>query len=337
MSVTIKDIARVANVSHTTVSRALNDSPLINAETKDRIKKIADELGYTPNISAKSLVTHKSFNIGLFFTTLHDGTSAWFFQDVVRGVSRTLMDDYHLSVKGIDDMQSTGLLSTRNYDGIIVMSQSADDDRFIEQVLERNIPLVVLNRKVDHDGIVNIVPDDYQGAYEAVRYLISGGHRHIGLIEGKVGFHSSELRAAGYADALRAAGLEVRSRYRAIGNYMMDGGYEAMKTLLSQVDLSAVFCCNDDMAIGALKAVQDAGYSVPHDISLVGFDDIRFSAFTSPALTTVSRPIEHMGRTGAEHLLQRIASGKQFERETLYTHTELVKRHSVLTTKGERF
>lgn len=336
MSVTIKDIARIARVSHTTVSRALNDSPLINVETKNKIKQLAKELGYTPNMSAKSLVSHKSFNIGLFFTTLHTGTTAWFFQDVVRGVSRTLKEDFQLSIKGIDDLQEMGWLSRRNYDGIIVMSQSSEDDRFIEHVMERNIPLAVLNRKVDHEGIVNIVPDDYRGAFEAVRFLIEQGHRRIGIIEGKKGFHSTELRASGYADALSEAGIALLPEYQVIGNYVMEGGYEAMRQLLSNTDITAVFCCNDDMAIGALKAAHDAGYRVPEELSLIGFDDIRFSAYTSPPLTTVRRPIEQMGRSGAERLLKCLETGEHLERKTFYTHTELVKRQSVLPPKGER-
>jgi LacI family transcriptional regulator len=303
MTVTIKDIARMVGVSHTTVSRALNNSPLINPETRDKIQEVARKSGYTPNRSARSLVTHKSYNIGLFFTTLHAGTTAWFFQDVVRGISRTLKDDYQLSVKGIDELRDDRLLSRLNYDGIIVMSQSPEDDRFIRRVVERQIPLVVLNRAVKDKCILNIVPDDYRGAYEAVRHLIGCGHRRIGIIEGKAGFHSSELRAAGYRDAMREAGLTPQEALRAIGNYDMKGGYEAMAALIDRARPTAVFCCNDDMAVGALKAAVDRGLRVPQDVSLIGFDDNAFASYVSPALTTVRRPIEEMSRIGAERLL----------------------------------
>lgn len=331
MNVTIKDIARMAGVSHTTVSRALNDSALINEETKERIKAMAKDLVYSPNMSAKSLVTHKSFHIGLFFTTLHAGTSALFFQDVVRGISRTLKDEYQLSIKGIDDVHDDGIISRRNYDGIIVMSQSPEDDHFIRKVLERHIPLVVLNRLVRFDGIVNIVSDDQKGAYQAVKYLLEQGHTRIGLIQGKIGFRSTELRTAGYHDAMREAGLEPLRTLQAFGNYDMEGAYQAMTTLLQQeAGITAVFCSSDDMAIGAIKAAGDLGYRVPGDLSVVGFDDIRFSAYLTPALTTVRRPIELISRTGAEQLLQLIGGpeGKR-ETKTLYTSTELIVRDSV--------
>lgn len=334
MAVTIKDIARMANVSHTTVSRALNGSTLVNPETRDRILAIASEMGYTPNISAKSLVTHRSFNIGLFFTTLHSGTSPWFFQDVVRGISRTLKDDYLLSVKGIDDLQDDRLISRINYDGIIVMSQSADDDVFIRRVLDRRIPLVVLNRKVEFEGIINIVPDDYKGSYEAVQYLIRQGHRDIGIIEGKPSFHSTELRAAGYRDAMREAGLDPPEELRATGNYDMESGYEAMGRLLGRGKPTAVFCCNDDMAIGAAKAAAQLGYRVPEDISLIGFDDIRFSSYVQPSLSTVRRPIEEISRTGAD-LLLRMLDGKEKGGKTIYIRTELVIRDSVISRKAK--
>jgi LacI family transcriptional regulator len=329
MTVTIKDIAKMAGVSHTTVSRALNNSPLINPETRDKIQTIAKQFGYTPNLSARSLVTHKSYNIGLFFTTLHSGTSAWFFQDVVRGISRTLQDDYQLSVKGIDELRSDRLLSRRNYDGIIVMSQSPDDDRFIRKVLERQIPLVVLNRAVNDNRIANIVPDDYKGAYDAVRYLVGCGHRRIGIIEGKIGFHSSRLRAAGFRDAIRESGIDPPEELRAAGNYDMKSGYEAMSALLKQAQPTAVFCCNDDMAVGAMKAAADRGLRVPQDISLIGFDDNPFASYVTPALTTVRRPIEEMSRTGAERLLQmldRQVNGRQ----SVMIEPELVIRDSVL-------
>ena len=297
MSVTIKDIAKLAGVSHTTVSRALNDSPLINPETKERIKAIAGSMNYTPNYSARSLVLDRSYNLGLFFTTLHTGTSAGFLYEAIKGVNDVIKDDYNLIVRGIDDYKSFHKVNRKNFDGIIVMSQSESDQSFIEYASDKEIPLVVLNRPVESVQVMNFVPDDQSGAYRLTEYLVQQGHRHIAIIEGKKGFKSTQARRDGYCEALRKHGISVPEAYFVSGNYDLESGHAAMSKLLELPDRpTAVFCCNDDMALGAVKAVTERGLSVPEDISVAGFDDHLFSAFMSPALTTVRRPIEELSR-----------------------------------------
>lgn len=329
MNVTIKDIARLAQVSHTTVSRALNDSPLINSETKDRIKQFAQELGYTPNFSAKSLVMDRSYNIGLFFTTLQTGTSAGFFYETVRGVNGVVKDGYNLVVRGIDDYEHFRSIHRKSFDGVIVMSQSSKDDPFLHHLGEAGIPHIVLNRKVEGLKAVNILSDDAHGAYRVVRHMIEQGHRRIAIIEGKENFHSTIERKEGYLQALAQYGLERAEGYEIRGSYDLKSGYNAMRKLL-QLDSAptGVFCMNDDMAVGAIKAVHDAGLKVPGDVSVAGFDDSMFSAFLSPALTTVKRPIEEISRQGAEMLLGCI-DRKQLVPETVYLRTDLVVRESV--------
>ncbi|MDO3677712.1 LacI family DNA-binding transcriptional regulator [Paenibacillus ehimensis] len=329
MSVTIKDIAKLAGVSHTTVSRALNDSPLINPETKERIKAIAGSMNYTPNYSARSLVLDRSYNLGLFFTTLHTGTSAGFLYEAIKGVNDVIKDDYNLIVRGIDDYKSFHKVNRKNFDGIIVMSQSESDQSFIEYASDKEIPLVVLNRPVESVQVMNFVPDDQSGAYRLTEYLVQQGHRHIAIIEGKKGFKSTQARRDGYCEALRKHGISVPEAYFVSGNYDLESGHAAMSKLLELPDRpTAVFCCNDDMALGAVKAVTERGLSVPEDISVAGFDDHLFSAFMSPALTTVRRPIEELSRAGAEKLLKFIET-KHSEKSVVLFHTELVIRDSV--------
>jgi DNA-binding LacI/PurR family transcriptional regulator len=329
MSVTIKDIARLANVSHTTVSRALNDSPLINEDTKLKIKAIAKQLKYTPNISAKSLVLHRSYNIGLFFSTLNTGTSAGFFYDVVRGVNGVIKDRYKLIVKGIDDYKEYGTVTKKSFDGIIVMSQSSDDNRFIRHAMDQQIPLVVLNREIKYGAVTNILSDDLRGARNIVKYLIDQGHRAIAIIEGKRGFQSAQDRKEGYLQALRHSSIPVKPEFEVIGNYDMESGYQAMHHLLVQPRLpSAVFCSNDEMAVGAIKAILEKGLKVPDDLSIVGFDDNIVSAFVTPALTTVRRPIEKVSREGASRLVDLI-DNDEAPKEALYMNTELIIRQSV--------
>lgn len=330
MNVTIKDIAKKAGVSHTTVSRALNDSPLINPETKERIKEIADQMNYTPNFSAKSLVLDRSYNLGLFFSTLDKGTSPNFFYETVRGVNNTIKDKYNLIVRGIDDYERYDRITNKRFDGIIVMSQSERDDAFIAYLLDKRIPHVVLNRHTGNAAVMNILSDDQQGAYRLVEYLVAQGHKRIATIEGREGFKSTQQRMEGCLRALGKHGVELLPKLREQGSYDVESGYAAMRKLLGNRELpTAVFCFNDDMAVGAMKAIAERGLRVPQDISIVGFDDNMFSGFVSPALTTVKRPIEQISRKGAETLLEMIEKKETLNPETIYLHTELVLRESV--------
>ncbi|MFD0680408.1 MULTISPECIES: LacI family DNA-binding transcriptional regulator [unclassified Paenibacillus] len=334
MTVTIKDIAKLANVSHTTVSRALNDSPLINQETKERIRQLAIGLNYTPNYNAKSLVLDRSYNLGLFFSTLHTGTSAGFLYEAVKGVNDVIKDQFNLIVRGIDDYTSFQKVNRKSYDGIIVMSQSSSDQSFIEYAAEKEIPLVVLNREIDNVQVMNLIPDDQGGAYRIVEYLIRQGHRDIAIIEGKQNFKSTQSRLDGYLEAMNHNQVPLREDYQVHGNYDLESGYTAMNHLLKlEARPTAVFCCNDDMALGAIKAITEKQLTVPGDISVVGFDDHIFSGFMSPALTTVRRPIEQISREGAAKLLTFIDT-KQIEKDKILFHTELVIRDSVKSITG---
>jgi LacI family transcriptional regulator len=325
---TIKDIAKLARVSHTTVSRALNDSPLINRETKHRIREIADRLNYSPNLSAKSLVLDRSYNIGLFFSTLTSGTSSTFFFETVRGAHRAIPPDYNLVIKGIDDYPDFGKITNKSFDGIILMSQSADDQRFIDAVTTKHIPLVLLNRSVDDGMLLNILADDEQGAYSAAQYLARLGHRKIAIIEGRPGFQSAARRKNGFAKAMQEHEIPLNPDFCVAGNYDVQSGYDAMRRLLGLAERpTAVFCSNDDMAFGAMKACMEAGLKVPEHISLVGFDDNHFSAYLTPALTTVRRPIELISSEGASRLIQAIGR-KETIAETILLGAKLVIRQS---------
>ncbi|MGG6314404.1 LacI family DNA-binding transcriptional regulator [Paenibacillus macerans] len=329
MSATIKDIARLANVSHMTVSRALNNSPLIKEETKRKIMEIAKQLDYVPNYNAKSLVLQRSHTIGLFFTSMVNGTSSSFLAEAIRGVNQGIGVQYNLFLRGIDDFEDYASVHRRRFDGIILISQSERDDAFIRHVREQGIPLVVLNRNIGDDGVANFVSNDKEGAYELTRHLIKGGHTRIGLVEGIAGYKSTLERQEGYLRAMKTAGLAVRDEWIAEGRYDVESGYLAMHRLLSLEERpTAVFCCNDDMAIGAMKAAAETGLRIPTDVSVVGFDDIGFSRYTNPPLTTVKRPIEQLSVMGARKILELIeepAAGG----ELVLLDTRLVYRESV--------
>lgn len=330
MSITIKDIAKIANVSHATVSRALNDSPLINQITKQRIQKIAQDNNYIPNLNAKSLVLSRSYNIGLFFSTLDLGTSSNFFHEVVKGVSNVVGDKFKLVVRGIDK-STTSIINNKNFDGIIVMSQSTDDDEFIMNVKEKSIPIVILNRLVQLSGIDCYLSDDRIGSLNAIQYLISKGHKNIGIIKGKKEFATTSERFEGYVHALKSNSIQVNQCFIEEGSFDAKTGYKAMKRMLTRKEKpTAVFCSNDDMAVGAYKAIYEKGLTIPNDISVMGFDDNGFTEYLTPGLTTVKRPILDISMQGAKDLLDIINKNSVNDnRKIKYVNTELIERNSV--------
>lgn len=329
MGVTIKDIAKLANVSHTTVSRALNNSPYINEETKVKIKALAKELNYVPNYSAKSLVLLKSYVIGVFFSSITEGTSDTFFHEIVKGINKVIDKEYNLVIRGIDDYKYSHPIDNKNFDGIIVVSQSKNDDKFIETILEKGIPTVVINRTIDVEGLVNIMSDDTKGVYEAVSYLVENNHKKIALIQGNREFESTVYRKKGYLKALEDNNIPINEEYIISGRYDLLSGYENMKKLLKLENRpTAVFCANDDIGVGAMKAVFEEGLNVPNDISVIGFDDSNFCNYVTPPLTSVRKDSLAMSQYGGINLLNLI-KGKEVTKEKVYIQSKLVTRKSV--------
>lgn len=329
MSITIKDIAKIAKVSHTTVSRALNDSPFIKEETKKTIKEIAKQLNYVPNFNARSLVLNKSYNIALVFTSISGGTSPSFFHEVIEGVSSVIKKDYNLVVKGIDEYQDFNSINKDRFDGIILISQSDKDNSFIYDVLKKKIPLVVLNREIQESSIVNLLSADREGSFKAVNYLIENGHYDIAIIEGKNGYNSSVYRKEGFVKALIKNKLQIYDEYMVRGEYSKESGYCQMKKLLALSNVpTAVFCSNDEMAVGAMKAIFEAGLNVPDDISIIGFDDSLICKYVTPELTSVKKPTKEFSIKGADILL-KIIEGQDIKGERVYMNTDLVIRNSV--------
>ena len=318
------------DVSHTTVSRSLNDSPLISKETKERVKAVAEEYNYRPNVSARSLVLSKSYNIGLFFSTLKTGTTANFFLNSVRGVNSIIQGRYNLAVEAIDDLVDFQQIRPRNFDGIIVMSQSPNDDEFIAHVLKEDIPLVVLNREIIGQKVTTILSDDLQGAYNITKHILDLGHRSIAIIEGKPEFRTTYKRKLGFLNAHADAGIQFNEGFSLPGKYNLESGYNAMQSLLDMDERpTAVFCSNDEMALGAMKAIKQHEIAMPEEMSIAGFDDMGFTAYLTPALTTVLRPVEEMSTEGTQILLNKIEQKDVEEPGIINLDTKLVIRDSI--------
>ncbi|MTV83293.1 LacI family DNA-binding transcriptional regulator [Secundilactobacillus folii] len=327
-NVTIMTIARMAHVSHTTVSRALNDSPLVKEDTKKLIRDIAKQIGYTPNLNAKGLAQSKTYLIGVFFSEMKTGTSPSFLVDVLNKAREALPTGYVISIDSVDNYMERDIPQSR-YDGIIVVSQSKDDDEFIDHLVEQNIPLVVLNRALERRDVINYATNDFMGAELLTEYAIRMGHREIGIIEGQRRFVSTVDRRRGFDEILRKNHLETRPEWVKHGNYLPESGYKAMRELLSQDELpTCVFVTNDDMAIGAIRACNDLGYRVPQDISILGFDDMGYTKYLVPRLTTIKKPTTRLVQVGVEALTQLLAEEKVPAKQEVFPPT-LVVRDSV--------
>ncbi len=304
MPVSIKDIARVANVSFSTVSRALADSPRVKPETRERIQRLAIEMGYAPSAAARSLVTHRTKTIGVVATTMTDMFQA----EVVQAIEETAIGRDHsviLTQSGFAserEMTEIQALRERRVDGIILISVRAGG--VYAAVLQgTGIPLVFINaRQTDYGHSVRV--DSLAGSLAAVQHLLDLGHKQIAYITGPDEDWDNIARQAGYQQSLEAYGLPVDPALIVKGDSRPEGGIRAMQQLLSlRRPPTAVFCYNDATALGAMRAAYSAGLRVPEDVSIVGFDDIDLAPFFEPPLTTVAQPIKQLGEKAVETIL----------------------------------
>lgn len=311
--VTIKDIAKAANVSTMTVSRALQGSKNIRQETRERVLQAARKLHYIPNYNAKNLVMRQNDSIGLFFSSMV-GTSEVFLGDLVSEIYRFLPKNYLLAVNSIDQLtpDKDHLMDSilGRFDGIIIATQSERDDPFIELIHELKIPLVVMNRLLKNPAICNISIDESLGIKEMVSYLKMQGIKTAGTIKGIPGFFSSELRDRIFQEECARLEIEISTTAVDTGEYTTTSGYHAMRRLLAPNNTlpDALFCGNDDMAIGAAKACAEQGIRIPADLSLIGFDDTKYARFFSPALTTIHKPYREMAKASMKLLLALLAN-----------------------------
>jgi len=331
--VSIRDIARAAGVSHTTVSRALRGSPLISADVREQVQQLALEMGYTPNAVAQSLKSQQTNTVGLVVTSISDP----FVGRVVRGVD-DVAQQAHISVflagSYNDPDREMAVIETfhkRRVDGILVAS-SLISARYASRLAHIHVPTVLINPQADMPGemLHAVAVEDARGAVQAVEHLVGLGHRAIGYLGAANRPRSNRLRLEGYHQALKAAGIEADADWVRLGpaghpqtEDVADG--RAMLPELLAAGISAVFCINDMVAIGALLACRDLGLAVPGQFSIVGFDDIETAQYVTPPLTTVHQPKLRLGQTAMKMMLDLWAN-RPVEEQLL--GTDLVVRGS---------
>jgi len=332
----IKDIARLAGVSHSTVSRALHGSQQVSAETSSRIRKIAEDAGYRASAAARSLVMGRSNTIGVVVTNISDP----FVAGVVSGIE-DMAEKHGYSVflansnaEPERELRVVRSFEERRVDGIIVTSSRVG--ALYVPVMERlRVPVVLLNNQHPSQFAHSVLIDNVEASLQATRHLIDLGHRRIAYLGDRLGHQSDTERCAGYRRALKEAGLRFVLELVAHGDGKPEGGAEAMAKLLTLPDRpTAVFCYNDMSALGAMRQIRAAGLNVPDDTSIVGFDDLYISQYLNPALTTVRQPMRQMGRMAMETLLH-IFDGP-YSTHNLRVEGQLIVRQSTARPKENR-
>lgn len=338
-NVTIVDVAREASVSYSTVSRVVNNFPHVKPETRERVEAAMAKLGYVVNLKARSLAGGRSQVVGMLIYELDTS----YHVEIVKGVDAEIANsDYDLM------LSTTHKRKGKESTYVTQLTQGMADGLLI--VLPRNLEAYKgdLDRKrfpyvlIDHPGLEcddcsAVLTANWQGAYDATRYLIELGHRRIGFVTGFIEVASAQDRLAGYQTALRDHGLLVDPELICKGDFLEQSGYEAgLKFLQLTRPPTAVFASSDMCAFGVMKALEEAGCRVPEDISIMGFDDIPEASYMRPMLTTVRQPLRSMGQAATRILIERI------EDPTLPTKrvefpTELIVRESCQPPDQSRF
>jgi LacI family transcriptional regulator/LacI family repressor for deo operon, udp, cdd, tsx, nupC, and nupG len=318
--VSIKDIARAAGVSYSTVSRALHDSPLIRPEVRQRIQDLARRMGYTPNALAQGLQARLTHSIGLVITTVADP----FFVDVVQGVeeeARQAGFSVLLATSSNDPVQEIQAIETfsrRRVDGVIVAASRISPE-YADRLARVRIPVVMINNQAegDYPNLHSVSVDDYAGARLAMQHLLELGHRAIGYVGVTNRPRSNEQRLAGYRESLLQAGVRPDPGWVCLGsdNLLGDlkGDLRAGRCLAERIlDIraTALFCYCDTVAVGAMMACRQIGLEIPGQVSVIGFDDNELCEIVDPPLTTIGQPKRAMGQSAVRMLLTSVNGGE---------------------------
>ncbi|MDR7550972.1 MAG: LacI family DNA-binding transcriptional regulator [Armatimonadota bacterium] len=303
--VTLHDIAREAGVSVNTVSRALAGKPDVSAQTRSRVRAVADRLDYRPNRLARGLRERRTATIGVLVADVANP----FFAEVAEGIERTAAENgYSIILASSEErldreMQAVRTLVERQVDGILISPTQRSDDA-IRYLLQRRIPFVLLARYFEGLNAPAVINDDREGARLAVRHLIQRGHRDILYLNGPPYNSSARLRLEGYRDVLEEAGVPFRPAMVISTDARPGGGYAAVQqALAAALRFSAAFCFSDYVSLGAMKALRQAGRTIPADVAVMGYDDIELADLVEPGLSTVRIAKTRLGQVATRMLI----------------------------------
>ncbi|GAB4420492.1 MAG: LacI family DNA-binding transcriptional regulator [Anaerolineae bacterium] len=332
----MRDVARLAGVSQSTVSRVLSDAPSsvpISEATRARIFEAVEQLGYRPNMTARSLRTQRTCMISVMIADISNP----FYHFIVRAIQHIARaHDYDVLIYNTDhrydnERHFCEAVLRRPVDGVIMVPYHLTDDELDALIRRAGVPVAVLGQHVRHPAVDVVFTDDEGGSAEAVRLLIRKRHRRIGYIgvEPSIGRGVELRRLLGYERALEEAGLAVDEALRQDGDFTPESGRRAMRALLALPDPpTAVFACNDLMALGAIDAALSLGRRVPQDVAVVGFDNIPEATLMRPYLTTVAQKPQEIGQKLIEALLERMEGGVADGRRVFEIPYEIIERQS---------
>lgn len=330
---TIHDIARKLNISASTVSRALNDNPIISGATREKIKQTAEEMGYRPNTLAASFRTKRTNTIGVIVPLIH----RHFFSSVISGIEEVAYKSgFTVTISQSNDQfeketKIAQTLFTNRVDGIIVsIAMETREFDHLKLFSAKNIPLVFFDRVVDEIDAHKIVVDDFGGAYLVTKHLIEQGAKQIAHIGGPLNLKIYENRQAGFVKALEDAGIKLNSSMIINNSLRREEGTAAIQTLLKDnTKIDAVFCANDTTALSSIIYLKSIGKRIPEDILVMGFSNEPFSEVVTPSISTVQQPGFLMGQKAAELLIDQIANKSQNTGfQTIVMPTDLIIRES---------
>jgi LacI family transcriptional regulator len=331
---TLNDVALRSGVSYQTVSRVINNHPSVAEATRKRVLQVIAELDYRPNRAARSLVTRRSQTVGIISYGIEYFGPAQMVMNIEAAVRRR---GYGLALTTIEELSLPELsraisdLVSQNVDGIVMITPIASIDLKVIIALCAATPVVMVD--IDpSERIPSVAIDQRHGAQLATQHLIDLGHRHLCEISGPLNWYDARLRHEGWLATLKESGLAPGLSFE--GDWTAAGGYAAMRQLLDKgKEFSAVFVGNDQMALGAIRALREAGLRVPHDVSIVGFDDVPEAAYFDPPLTTVKQDFRALGQQSIEYLMRLIGRATTSPNQcVLYPH--LVVRLSTMSVLG---
>jgi LacI family transcriptional regulator len=329
----IRTIARLAGVSPSTVSKALNNRSDVSSETRQKVLEIVNTHGYSPNSFGKGLKTRSTENIGLLFSRDRQALSENpFYSKVLEGVESELSlnnNNMILSIIQPSHRSLPKMIRERHVDGVILIGIFHED--FLESLRSEGLPVVLVDPQMSTGDYAQVQIDNEYGGFLATEYLIRNGHRAIGFVSGDLGRLSFRQRYEGYRKAFRMHGLEIDERLIRIGG--LEDGYVHFKALLQSRPPTAIFVANDINAIRGYKAVHDSGMRIPDDVSVVGFDDIDLAAMASPPLTTVRVPKREFGSIAARTILRLVH--EEEARPVIVMPVQMVERGSVSRRDGD--
>lgn len=334
--VTIKDIAKAAGVSPSTVSRVISNHSRISKATSAKVKRIMEEMGYHPNVMAKSLVSKTTNTLAIVLPRpAEELFQDFFFGELLRGIlaysTKAGYDMLLAAATSPTDEQETisRLVLGRRVDGVVLLS-SRQDDPLIKMLADHNFPTVLIGRTEGYDNVITVDTDNVQAAFDATTHLIKQGHSKIGFVIGSPKLTVSVDRMEGYSKAMQQAELPINPEWIIDSEFLQQSGFRAMSFVMNIPDRPTAFVVIDDFtAFGVLRGLTDLGFQVPNDISLISFNNIALAELASPAISSVDIGTYQLGYTASHLLVRRLQENSDYQTRNIIPHRLVVRESSI--------